>query len=291
MSNAARHEVERKSTVVPRKGRYVGNSGLYALVDLGDQRVPVQFATAWVPQINEPVWVDSVDGVLRLIGPTIPKPGIGVVQTITGTTASILTDFGEFTMTVAPTDPMPTSGDTVGIHWSSQPWCTLLVDLPDAPEAPTDPGGGSGVVQSAEFRAIAAGSTDRGSVRFWTSEVYASNSTYGVWAYGSQIKDTIPASAQFVSLEVYVSWRQKQGGAPRWVLHNLAALSGVPSVSGYSEWSPGEGYQTPPGAEGWFNALKAGGGSWGVGFNQGGFNIARSLSADGMSGALRIRWK
>lgn len=291
MADAARLQVDRKSTVTPRKGRYVGNEGLNALVDLGDQRVQVQFATPWVPQVNEPVWVDSIDGVLRLTGPTTPKPGLGVVLTITGSTAMVRTDFGDFEMPAAPTDPMPTSGDTVGIQWSSGPWCTLLVDVPDAPPAPPDPGGGGGGVRTAEFRATQAGSTDRGSTRYWTSEVYASSSTYGVWAYGSQIKDTIPASAQFVSLEVYVSWRQIQGGLPRWVLHDQFSLSGVPAVSGYAEWRPGDGWQTPPDPVGWFNALKAGGAFAGVGFNQGGFNIARSLAADGMSGALRIRWR
>ena len=93
----------------------------------------MQFATPWVPQINESVWVDSVDGLLRLVGPTTPKPGIGVVETITtaGTSAVVQTDFGSYTLTVAPTDPMPTSGDTVGIHWSTQPWCTLLIDVPE----------------------------------------------------------------------------------------------------------------------------------------------------------------
>jgi len=291
MGDAARSRVEQKSKVTPRVGRYVGNDGFMALVDLGDQRVPVQFATPWVPEINEPVWVDSVDGVLRLIGPTVPKPGLGVVVTVSGSTASVATDFGDYVMPVAPSDPMPSSGDTVRIVWSQGPSCSLLVDVPDPTPPPPPPGDGGGGVKTAEFRAVAAGSTDRGSTRYWTSEVYASNSTYGVFAYGSQIKDTIPAGAEFVSLEVYVNWRQKQGGAPRWVLHNQFGLNAVPAVSGYTEWSPGGGWQTPPDPAGWFHALKGGGGWAGVGLDRGGYNILHSLAADGLSGALRIRWR
>jgi len=291
MSEAARGIVAEKSVVTPRVGRYVGSSGLVALVDLGDSRVPVQFATAWVPQINESVWVDSIDGVLRLIGPTTPKPGIGVVLTITDTTAVIRTDFGDFPMSVAPTDPMPTSGDTVGISWSSQPWCTLLIDIPD-PEPPApDPGGGGTVVQVAEFRAIDAGSTDRGSARWWQSQPWASNTTYGAWFYGQQVKDTIPSGAEFVSLEFYVHRVQDQGGSPRFTRHSDAHKGGVPSMTGFVEWDPPNGWQTPPNALEWFNDLKAGGARFGVGLNQGGYSKFASLAQDGMSGALRFRWR
>lgn len=291
MGDAARAATERKSTVTPRIGRYVGNDGLSALVDLGDQRVPVQFATPWVPQINEPVWVDSIDGVLRMTGPTRPKPGIGVILTITGTTAQVRTDFGDFEMVVAPTDPLPTSGETVGISWSSQPWCTLLIDIPE-PEPPApDPGGGGTTVHVAEFRAVNAGSTDRGSPRWWQSQPWASNTTYGAWFYGNQVKDTVPAAAGFESLEFYVSRVQDQGGQPRFTLHSDPYPVGVPAMSAYTEWDPPGGWQTPPDPEGWFDALKAGGSRFGVGLNQGGFNKFASLAQDGMSGALRIRWR
>lgn len=294
MGEAAREATDRKSTVTTRIGRYVGNEGMSALVDLGEQRIPVQFATPFVPEIGEPVWVDSIDGVLRLTGPTRPKPGVGVVLTISGTNAVVRTDFGDFAMTVAPTDPMPTSGETVGISWSSQPWCTLLVDIPEPPPPPPPPpstGGGVPEVKVAEFRAIDAGSTDRGSTRWWTGQPYASNSTFGAWFYGTQIKDTVPAGAAFVSLEIYVSYQQRQGGAPRFALHQSPRKAGVPLMSGYVDWAPPGGWQTPPLAFDWFNGLKAGAPWWGVGLNQGGYNKFSSLAQDGMSGALRIRWR
>lgn len=293
MSDSARRSVDRKSTVAPMVGRYVGNDGDFALVDLGDQRVPVRFASWAVPQINEAVWVDSVDGLLRLTGPTAPKPGIGVIETVTGTEAVVQTDFGKYTLTVAPTDPMPTSGDTVGIHWSSQPWCTLLVDLPDVEPPPPPPSGGAGQeVKTAVFRAIDTGSTDRHQARWWKSEPTAWNTTYGAWFYGSQIKDTVPADAQFVSLEFYVSYRQRRGGAPRFALHDAGTKIGLPSFSAYNEWAPeGGDFRTPPDPHAWFELLTAGGGYAGVGLNQGGDNVFSNLVQDSMSGALRLQWR
>lgn len=290
-------QLAKKSVVVPRIGRYVGAQAGQALIDMGDQRFPAAFATAFVPQINEPVHVWSIDGAMFMVGPSTPKPGVGIIATITGTHATVTTDFGDFEMTVAPTDPMPTSGDSVGISWSTMPWCTLLVDVPDAPPPPPAPGGG-GSTQTAEFRAIAAGSTDRHQSRWWTAQPWASANTYGAWIAGTAIRDTIPAGAELVyehgvpQLQVYVSWAVRRYGPPRWVMHNLFAMNAVPGVSAYHEWEPaGQGWQTPPMAQEWFDGLKAGGGWAGIGFNQGGYEQAKSLAQDGMSGALRIKWK
>jgi len=294
VGEAARRETARKAEAGFRAGRYVGADGLNALVDLGDQRVPVPFATAWVPQINEAVTVLAIDGVMRLIGPTVPKPGIGVVETINAekTSAVVQTDFGTYTLSVAPTDPAPSSGDTVGIHWSSQPWCTLLLDVPDPEEPAPDPSGGpGGEVKTAEFRAIDTGSTDRGSARWWQPQPWSSESTFGAWFYGSQIKDTIPAGAEFVSLQFFVAWDRRRYGGSRFTLHSDATKGGVPAMSGYTVWNPDGGWQTPPDPAGWFNALKAGGDRFGVGLNQGGYEQFKSLAQDGMSGALRISWR
>lgn len=290
MGEAAREANDRKSTVIPRVGRYVGFEGTNALVDLGDQRIPVQFATAWIPEINEPVWVDSVDGVLRLTGPTAPKPGMGVVATRTGDFVKVSTDFGDFTMPFQDASP-PTSGDFVGIDWNQGPKCYKLSTSPDPVEPPPPPVPPAPEVKSAEFRAIDAGSTDRGSPRWWQSQPWASNTTLGAWFYGGQIKDTIPAGAEFISLEFYVSYQQRQGDLPRFVLHNQPFKGPVPAVTGYTAWAPGGGWQTPPDPAGWFAQLRAGGSQWGVGLNQGGYNKFSSLAQDGLSGALRIRWR
>lgn len=287
-------QMTKKSRVTIRIGRYVGSEFGQALVDMGDQRFPCAWrSSGFVPEINEAVWVESIDGQLYMTGPTTPKPGLGVVSVVAAPLVTVVTDFGTFTMPY--TGDLPGSGDPVAITWSEGPKCAKLSVNPDPGEQPAPPGG-VGQVFSGEFRAIDAGSTDRPpkAARWWSARPMASASTYGAWFYGSQLKDSIPASAQFVSLEIYVTWAiRRYPGPPRWVLHNLATKSGMPTVSGYTGWEPGNaaGWHTPPDAEAWFDGLKAGGSWWGIGLDQGGHEAAKSLVEDGQSGALRIKWK
>lgn len=289
---AVRRLLNGKTRVIPYVGRYVGIEGMQALVDLGGQRFPTPFMSALVPEINEAVHVWSIDGSLFMLGPTAPKPGVGVVATVAGDYVNVTTDFGTFTMPYGPPSEPPTSGDAVSINWSGTPSCMKLSTSPDPVEPPPAPDPGGGVqTRAAEFRATFAGSTDRDKKRYWTDQVYASSTTYGVFTYGGAIKDTIPASAQFVSLEVFVAYQKRDGGAPRWVLHNQYGLDGVPAVSAFTEWAPPGGWQTPPNAEQWFNELKQGGAWAGVGFDRGGWNIFKSLAQEGQSGALRITWR
>ena len=294
-ADAIRRLVNEKSRVATYVGRYVGNDGLSALVDFDDQRLTVSFLTGFVPQTNEPVHIWSIDGSLFLVGPTVPKPGLGVVSTVSGDFASVVTDFGTFSMPYGPPSDPPTSGDTVAITWPG-PSCMKLSTSPETAPVPPDPsgGGGSGQMHSAEFRAVQAGSTDRGAPRFWTDQPYASNSTFGLWFYGPQIKDTIPSRAEFVSLEMFISYRQREGDAPRFMLHSDQWAAGIPSMSDPWTWDAPAGWQTPVNTEvarAWFNSLKAGGDRAGIGLNQGGYNIFSSLAQDGLSGALRIQWR
>jgi hypothetical protein len=291
-SDAILRLLEGKSRVIPYIGKFAGLDATTALVDLGQNRLPVPFTGGYIPQVGETVHVWSIDGAMFMIGPTDPKPGTGVVATVSGDYVRITTDFGTFSMPYGPPSDPPTSGDFVGINWSWPPWCMKLSTSPDPVTPPPDPGGGSQPqTRSAEFRATDAGSTDRSSARWWTSNPYASNTTYGAWFYGQQIKDTIPAAAEFVSLEIYIAYQQRRGDAPRFALHDRAEKVGVPGFASPVTWAPSPGWQTPPDSEGWFAALKAGGDRYGVGLDQGGYNIFKSLAQDGMSGALRITWK
>ena len=293
-TEALLRQLGQKSLVKARRARYVGAEGGNALVDMGDQRFPVPFKSGgFVPQINEAVWVDSIDGSLFMTGPVVPKPGTGVVSITGDPLVTVTTDFGDFQMPFA--GEQPTSGDTVGIQWSTEPWCVRLSTSVDPQPAPPPPAGGGGVVRSAEFRAIDSGSVRKGGSSWWTGRPWSSPSNYGAWFYGSQIKDTIPAGAQFVSLEIYVSWAVRRWDNPRWGTHNLFTKSGAPVVTGSDVWEPGRdsGWRTPPWAQTWFHELKAGGSRAGIALNaQGtGQEEARSVTEDGLSGALRIKWK
>jgi hypothetical protein len=292
--DAIRDLIDGKSKVTTRVGRYAGNDGNLALVDLGDQRIPVRFATPWVPEINEPVYVDTIDGVSRLVGPTSPKPGMGVVTTVSGDKVNVLTDFGTFSTVwaaYAPDAPSPSSGDTVGIDWSTGPRCYRLSTSPEPVPPPPDPGGGGGRIMSAEFRAVDAGTTHPNG-DWWQSQPWAADGNVGAWFYGNTIRDTIPAGAVFESLQIYINRVQRTGDPPNWALHNLPWKDGVPAFGPSTPWHPdGNGWQTPPDPQGWFNALKAGGSAAGIGLNHGGYNKFASRTQDGATGALKITWR
>lgn len=282
--------INAKSAVNVRAGRFVGVDGGLAVVDMGDQRFPVPFKSGgYVPQVNEAVWVESVDGALFMTGPAVGRPGLGVVSTVSDPLVTVTTDLGSFTMPYS--GATPSSGDAVGISWSSAPWCTVLSTSVDGDDAPPPPSGGGSKVQTVEFRATDAGTTHP-SGDWWQAQPWAAVGNVGAWFYGAQIKGTIPAGATFVSLQVYINRVQKQGDPPNWALHNLASKSGVPTFGGSTAWHPaGNGWQTPPSAAAWFAALKAGGSSYGIGLNHGGYNKFASRTQDGMTGALRISWR
>lgn len=280
-----------KSRVTTRVGVFVGTSGGQALIDMGGERFPVAFLSPYFPVLNEPVHVWAVDGSWFMVGPTQPKPSVGTVLTVSSPRCTVDTSQGAVSAIIGGS--APTSGDRVLLLWTEDGpvVSSKLATTPPTPIVPEDPGTGSVVVRDVTFRAIDAGSTDRGSARWWQAQPWASNTTYGAWFYGNQIKDTIPSGAELVSLEFYVNRVQDSGAAPRFALHGSPTKAGVPSFGAYTEWDAPNGWRTPPDPAGWFAALKAGGGSYGVGLNQGGFNKYASLAQDSLSGALRIKWR
>lgn len=60
-------------------------------------------------------------------------------------------------------------------------------------------------------------------------------------------------------------------------------------MSAYVPWDLPNGWNTLP--AGWFEQLMGGGGYFGIGLNQGGYNKFASLAEDGLSGALRMKWR
>lgn len=282
--------IGKKSTVELVVGTFVGMSNGKALVDVNQSRFPASLFDGQIPAVNDPVHVLSLDGRWLMVGPTRAKPRVGTVVTVSSPNVSILTSQGTISAIIG--GATPGSGDRVLIDWTEDgPVSGLrLANTPVAPVPPPDPGGGGATIKEATFRAVDAGSTDRGAARWWQAQPWASNSTYGAWFYGSQIKDTIPATATFVSMEIYINRVQDSGSAPNFTLHTLPVKTGVPPMSGPLAWDPANGWNTVPN-NGWFAALIAGGAYYGIGLNQGGFNKFASLAEDGFSGALRIKWK
>lgn len=256
-------------------------------VDMSTSRFVCVLGAGFIPRAGERVQVVSV-GDRHLVFPGRPLPGTGTVLTVSAGMVTVETLIGSYAMPHVGT--APTSGDLVGISWSEQPFVLGKLSVqPDTPTPPPNPGGGT--VRSATFRVIDTGSTDRSRARWWQAQPWASDSTYGAWFYGTQIRDTIPAAASFVSLEFYVAWQQRFGEAPRFALHNQAVKGAMPTFQATTGWAPAAGWQTPPTAAAWFASLKAGGSALGVGLNQGGYNKFASRAENGLTGALRIYWR
>lgn len=276
-----------------RRGRFVGlNGDRLALVDMGDSRFPCLFGTGYIPPVNEVVQVLSI-GSQHLLLPLGARPKVGTVQTVSAPYATVQTLIGSVTAAYAGT--APTSGQRVLLEWTEDGPVVLSGALSVTPGT-IDPDPDStppAKVRTVVFRAVQAGTTNYGgSASYWTPTVQAGNGNYGFWFYGSAIKDTIPAGATLVSLQFKVNRTKDFGGDPRFVLHNAPyATPTMPTVSGYTEWDPPQGWQTPPMAATWFAALKQGGSYYGVGLNQGGYNVFASLAQDSESGALRISWR
>lgn len=271
-----------------RKATFVGVQSGFAQVDMGDSRFICDFGGGYIPVVGETVRVWSV-GDDHLLFPVGPRPNVGTVTTVNSTIANVSTSVGTMSMPFAGT--APTSGDRVGVVWSEDgPWCTSKLSSTVAPPPPVPDPGAGGTLRSATFRAIDAGSTDRGSVRWWTGQPWASDSTYGAWFYGTQIKDTIPAGATLVSMEIYINRVQDSGSMPNFTLHTSPTKAGIPPMSGALAWDPPTGWNYVPNT-GWFAALIAGGAYYGVGLNQGGLNKFASLAQDSMSGAIRVSWR
>lgn len=279
-------ELDDREPVFLRRGVYVGYDSGVAIIDMGSSRFPCEFA-GYVPVIGETVQVLSV-GSRHTLLPLGAKPAVGTVLTVSSPTCVVQTVAGNIPCIIGGT--APTSGDRVQIFWGEDGPTTglKLATTAAAPEPPPNPGGGSGAIHTLVFRAVDAGSTDRGSARWWQAQPWASNTTYGAWFFGDQIPGSIPLSATFAGLDFYVNRVQDSGGAPNFVPHDARFKAGLPTFGPGFAWDPPNGWQPFPFGSDFFTHLRAGGG---IGLNQGGFNKFASLAQDSMSGAVRISWR
>ncbi|MEV4735568.1 MULTISPECIES: hypothetical protein [unclassified Microbacterium] len=277
-----------KSAVRMVAGAYRGLDGLRAVVDFEGGRVPAYFGSPWRPVINDPVWVQIVDGVAWLMGPTAPLASDGTVVSVSGGVATIATDVGNVVATYN-TGVTLTAGQPVkllahgGYH--------VVGVKASTPVAPTpDPGGGGGsTLITQTFTAIDAGSFQSG--RWWTNQVVAGDSNQGCWFYNLKLGWTIPASAVPSSIEIYLNPVRIQGADPIFTVHPHATKpAGSPGlVGGVPIDVTGAGWYSLPVS--FFNALKSGGGSAGVGLNHGGYNIFASLAQDPQCGTIRTTYR
>lgn len=275
--------INAKTKVRTLVGTFVAATTTGCTVDVGGGRIPARFGTTYLPEVNESVNVWFVDDTAFVMGATVAKPSKGTVTAVASSLVTLNTDFG---VVSAPyLGSTPSAGQIMALRWHGGPVALgVMSTSPAAPTPPDPPSTSTGRHQDI-FTAIDAGSWNRNG--WQQAQVWASDSYYGAWFYGSKIADTIPASASVAKVEIYLSIVSRFGNAPNFALHGYQTkAAGQPGYGAQQALTPTAGWVTLPAA--WGTALRSGGGSFGVGVNHGGKNIFRSLAQDGMSGALRI---
>jgi len=272
--------IARKSTVTPLVGQLVSADSTGYSVDVGGGRIPARWSTDYLPDINEDVAVQWIDGVPYVVGPTRPQPTQGTVVSVGGGLVTVTTTFGDLTIpyNAALT---PVAGQV--LHLIGKYADSVMSTSPPPPVAPPPPVG-SATTHVDTFAAIDAGSWN-GS---WSSSrLWASNTYLAAVFYGSKIADTLPASALIQNVEFYISPVQIQGSPPNFAVHTYQTRpAGAPTLAGATPLGITPGWLELPVAFG--NDLKTGGGYAGIGFDHGGYNILHSLAEDSLSCAIKI---
>jgi hypothetical protein len=263
---------------------YRGLDGdLRALVDFNGGRVPAYILPGMAPMLNESVWVEVVDGVAYLHGPTTLRSDEGTIVTAADGVAAVTTATGD--ATAAYEDGIPLSpGDVVRLSWGPSGAWILGVAIeavpPDVPPSPDSVGDR----RTVEFSALDSGSYQPG-YGWRTKDVWSSENNSGGWFYGTQIKDTIPDTASIVTAQIYLPAPTKLSGARPFGRHGHASKPG--GALTFSDTS------TLAGTSGWVDIptslidhLKVNDG--GLGFGTGGYNIWPGTQRDGQSGKVRV---
>ena len=255
-----------------------------ALVDFAGGRVPAYILSGMAPVVNEAVWVQIVDGVAYVHGPTVPRPDEGTIVSATAGDAIVTTTVGDVPASYESGIPLG-AGDIVRLVWGPSGAWILGVTVEAAPPViPPDPGGGGGR-RTVEFTALDSGSFQAG-YGWRTNDVWSSASNYGAWFYGTQIMDTIPDSAVIVgNPQIYLPPPVRLLGARPFGRHGATSKPGgdlsfadLSTLGGTSGW-----VEFPASL---INHLKSNPG--GLGFALGGYNIWPGTQRDGQSGKVRV---
>lgn len=285
---AIRQLLAGKSRVTMWRATFVGITAdgiVQCDVTNGDDtgRVPVQMTTAYMPQVNEQVFVLAIDGTsYYLIGPSVPKPPSGTIATVNATTVDVTTTLGTVTATFESGATL-SAGQVVKLYWSGGAHVIGALTPPPAPPDPPAPPVPAKRRHVDVFTANDAGSFSGG--RWWQSQPWASDTTLGAWFYGAKIRDTLQG-APVSKVEIWSTLAQRYGSNPLMGTHPHAAKpGGGPAISNATAVSPPNGgWLTLPTSFGQFLAGNVGG----IGLAHGGYNKFRSLAEDPQSGALRI---
>jgi hypothetical protein len=262
---------------------FVSATSTGCLVDIQGNRVPATTATAFLPEVGEIVWLWAIDDRFFIIGPAATKPDQGTVQSAASGLVTLTTSLGT-TVTCPYEGPAPAAGQVMKLLWHNGAFAFLMSTSPSPVAPPPAPSTGATTHQD-QFNTIDAGSYGS---RWFTSQIWGSDHNLGAWFYGSKISDTIPSSAVIQRVQLWVPpGSQISGSAPNFAVHpHQTKPASAPALSTVAAVGITGGYVDLPVSVG--NALKNGGGSYGVGLNHGGYNILLSRDQDPATGQLII---
>lgn len=274
-----------KSRVGMYSGSFVEYVDLAATVDLeGSRLLGIRSATPYLPSVGEQVWVQFVDGVPWMLGPTVIPPGDGTVFTVSSESAVVETDIGRITATYTAGAEL-SSGQNVKLYWQGGPHIIgALATTPPPVPVPPPPPEPTATRHVDTFTTVDAGSWSA-SYGWSQSQVWASDSLLGAWFYGSKIRDTL-SGATVEKIEIWSTLTQIRGNNPNFATHPHGGKpGGAPTLERSTSIPVASGvWLELPLSFGQYLAENVGG----VGVNHGGWNKFRSRTEDPQTGALRI---
>ena len=263
--------------------RFVRMDGVLAVVQFGEgDPVAIPAAGQYPPWPGDSVRIERRNGQLVMIGPAQPKSGTGRITTAT-TPKSIVDVAGVSYELQVLASYTPVVNDTVIIEWGTQTIIGKQAAPPPAVAPPPSGGGGGSTPFEYVFQALDSGSWN--GTRFFTNDVYASDSNVGLWVTGYPVPNTLPDSATITSLEIYLNPKQSTGVAPILGVVDKHSLDGPPTFIDQIAIGTRTGWVQLPTACGEYAKTHL----LGIGVNHGGYTIWAGTQSDAMSGALRIR--
>lgn len=265
---------------------FVRMDGNLAVVNTGNTQIKLPAPGFYPPRVGMTVQVEWRNGKGAVTGPAVTRNPLG---TVTGTGSPLATVAVDGVSYLLPYEEWytPAVSDVVSIDWVREVIVGKLSTSPDPAPEPTNPGGVAAPFD-VNILATASGKWSTSySNYFGGSEVWAGNTTHGVWIYGSAFRDGVGAGASISRIWINLPLISQTGNCSIG-LHDLGSLSGAPSIHSSIVLNPRGGWVELPVS--FASYLLAGNRGIGVTAPSGGLTKWRGApSPDAWSGALRVQ--
>lgn len=236
-------KLARVSRVSSAVGEFVEMVGGLAKVNLLGATVDIRCDGFSPPIAGMPVRVETVDGIMRVVGPSRTLSPRGEVTAVGAGSTTVTVD-DTWTLPVLNSYSSPTSGDMVVIDWGTG-YVTGEEATEPTPETPNEV-----AVQPKRFKDLlikptASGKYDSNYSNWWGgSEVWASNNNEGIWVYGGRHRAL--AGADITKVEIYLPLIQ-QAGVAKIGYHNYSTIpGGAPTISSLQTLNDRSGWVSLP---------------------------------------------